>query len=92
MPGNAHDRAVTGVAGDLANKLLVSAGLDSWLRIWDFRAATCRAHVLLPAPASKLAFHPASSLAALACDDWVVRMCAPCAMPPGQLPGIWEWS
>ena len=58
----------------MSNKLLISVGLDSWLRIWDFRAASCRIQLALPSPASKLAFHPGSSLAALACDDWVIRM------------------
>jgi hypothetical protein len=34
----AHDGAVTGVAVDSCNRLMVSAGTDAVLRLWDFRS------------------------------------------------------
>ncbi len=44
-PVPAHSGAVVGCASDACNRLLVSAGLDGALRVWDFRAQTCKAEV-----------------------------------------------
>jgi U3 small nucleolar RNA-associated protein 21 len=69
-----HDSAVTGVSSDGCNKLLVSCGLDGHLRIWSFKAASLQSEVDCGSPLSSLRLHPASALAAVAGDDFVLRM------------------
>lgn len=70
----AHDGAVVGLAADSSNRLLVSASLDGHLRIWRFKALTQQADVALGAPATHLAMHPGSALAAVALDSRQVVM------------------
>lgn len=46
-PLPAHDGTVVGVASDSTNKLLVTAGSDGALRVWDFRKQKLRAELPL---------------------------------------------
>ncbi len=65
---------MVGLAADSSNRLLVSASLDGHLRIWRFKALTQQADVALGAPATHLAMHPGSALAAVALDSRQVVM------------------
>ena len=76
----AHGGAITGIAVNAGNTLLVTVGLDAYLRIWDFQCRALQNEIALFAPASRLAHHPGSDLVAVACDDLGLYMCAPCAM------------
>lgn len=72
---HAHDGAVFGLSSDMCNKYLVSAGLDSTLRVWNFSGKrTLRGEISTGSSVSKLAHHPATALVAAACDDLVIRM------------------
>ncbi|PNH00379.1 WD repeat domain-containing protein, partial [Tetrabaena socialis] len=70
----AHDGAVVGCASDATNRLMVSAGLDGVMRVWDFRTLALRAEVVLGGPAVRLVLHPNSGLAAVALADASIRM------------------
>lgn len=70
----AHAGAVVGLGADACNRLLVSAGFDGLLRVWDFKGLTCKAEVSLGGPASLLALHPGSCLAAVALADSSLRL------------------
>lgn len=70
----AHDSSVTGVAADACNKVLVSAGLDGRLCIWDFKQQRLQGQVAVGSAVGCMAHHPATSLVALAGDDLVLRM------------------
>eukprot|EP00198_Chlamydomonas_reinhardtii_P009303 XP_001698640.1 predicted protein [Chlamydomonas reinhardtii] len=66
--------AVVGVAADGSNRLLVSVGLDGLMRVWDFRTLQLKSQVSLGGPASRLALHPASGLAAVGLADSSIRL------------------
>jgi U3 small nucleolar RNA-associated protein 21 len=71
----AHEGLVAGLASDATNKLLVSAGGDdAALRVWDFRRLKLRAELALGSPATHVALHAGSSLAAVGCVDRGVRV------------------
>lgn len=70
----AHDGTVVGLASDSTNKLLVTAGADGALRVWDFRTQKLRAELPLGSAATHLQLHPGTGLAAVACVDRTVRM------------------
>ncbi|KAL6759017.1 WD40 repeat-like protein [Haematococcus lacustris] len=65
----AHDGPITGLGVDSCNRILVSTGLDGWLRLWDFKSLKLRCEVCVGSPVSRLALHPGTGLAAVACDD-----------------------
>lgn len=73
-PLPAHDGTVVGVASDSTNKLLVTAGADGALRVWDFRKQKLHAELPLGSSATHLVLHPGSGLAAVACVDRTVRL------------------
>ncbi|GIL66695.1 hypothetical protein Vafri_20180 [Volvox africanus] len=71
---NAHNGAVVGCAVDGSNRRLVSVGFDGVLRVWDFRTQSLAAEVALGSPATRLALHPVSGLAAVALTDGSLRL------------------
>lgn len=73
-PLPAHDGTVVGIASDCTNKLLVSAGSDGALRVWDFRTQKLRAELPLGSAASHMQLHAGTGLAAVVCVDRTVRM------------------
>jgi U3 small nucleolar RNA-associated protein 21 len=62
----AHDGAVVGVAVDARGRLLVSAGADGFVRVWDFRRQQLVAEAYAGAPIARMAMHPGSGLVAVA--------------------------
>ncbi|KAJ9507489.1 hypothetical protein QJQ45_006484 [Haematococcus lacustris] len=70
----AHNGPITGLGVDSCNRILVSTGLDGWLRLWDFRSLKLRCEVCVGTPVSRLALHPCTGLAAVACDDQQLRV------------------
>lgn len=65
---------MVGLASDSTNKLLVTAGSDGALRVWDFRKQKLVAELPLGAGATHLVLHAGSGLAAVACVDRVVHL------------------
>ncbi len=63
----AHDGAVTGVATDSTNTVVVTVGHDGWLRVWDFKRHGLLGQVNVGAPCVCLDLHPTSLLAGVAC-------------------------
>ena len=74
LRATAHDSSVTGLASDACNKVLVTAGLDGRLCMWDFKQQRLEAEVAVGCAVACLAHHPATSLVALAGDDLILRM------------------
>lgn len=72
---SAHCGAVTGLAADACNKNLVSGGLDGSLKFWDLKTRKMRGEMDLGSKIGCIAFHPTTSLVAIACDDGVIRLC-----------------
>ena len=70
----AHGSSVTGIAGDACNKVLVTAGLDGRLCMWDFKQQRLQGEVAVGSAVACMAHHPATSLVALAADDLLLRM------------------
>ena len=71
---HAHSKAITSLFSDNTNTILVSASLDSHLKIWDFNKSILVHSIKLPASISRMEFHNESRLVALVCDDLVVRV------------------
>jgi U3 small nucleolar RNA-associated protein 21 len=70
----AHQGAVTGIASDACNRLVVTTGLDGWVRMWDFKTRELMGEVKAGSAIAKIAHHPGSGLLAAACDDLTIRM------------------
>lgn len=73
-PLPAHDGTVVGVAVDSCNKLMVTAGSDAMLRIWDFKRQTLTAEISVGSPVTHMSLHSSSALLAVAGSDLVIRM------------------
>jgi U3 small nucleolar RNA-associated protein 21 len=69
-----HSSAVCGVASDLLNSTLVSVDSSGLVLFWDFETHEARSSLRLPSTASSLVLSRESGLAAVACDDFTVRV------------------
>lgn len=69
-----HACAVTGVGVDALNSTVVSADGDGWVLFWDFGTHAHKGGMRLASPAASLALHREAGLAAVACDDFGVRV------------------
>jgi U3 small nucleolar RNA-associated protein 21 len=69
-----HGASVYGVAVDVLNATLVSADAAGQVIFWDFTTHTAQHSLRMPAGVSALVLHRDAGLAALACDDAVVRV------------------
>lgn len=65
----AHDRQVTGVTVDSLDIILVSSGLDSKLRLWNFKTGTMLIENELSAPIKKIELHRENNLIAIALEN-----------------------
>ena len=72
---SAHCGAVTGLAADACNRNLVSGGLDGTLKFWNLKTRALRGEMDLGSKIGRIAFHPTTCLAAVACDDGTIRLC-----------------
>ena len=70
----AHDSSVTGLASDSFNQLLATCGLDGRLRVWGFKQQALQTDLEVGSTPTHLRLHAASMLAALVCDDRVLRL------------------
>ncbi len=72
--GARHVAAVTGVASDALNSVVVSVDGDGLVIWWDFSSHAPVAALRLPSGARALTLSRESGLAAVACDDFAVRL------------------
>lgn len=69
-----HDGRVTGVKVDNLDLVLVSGGLDSKLRLWNFKTGGMLLEIDLPSPIMKIELHRENNLCAVALDDGDIEM------------------
>lgn len=65
----AHDGPVTGLAVDGIDVVLVSAGKDSKLRLWNFKTGSILATKLCSSPIKKMILHRENNLLAVALEN-----------------------
>jgi U3 small nucleolar RNA-associated protein 21 len=63
-----------GISVDACNRSMVTAGIDGWLRVWDFKKRAMLMELEVGCAVNRLAAHAGSALVAVACDDLVLRM------------------
>lgn len=70
---NAHDGAVTGVAVNSVNSVVITTGKDNCIKFWKFPRKTQKSVLItclkLESSAAMLQLHRDSAMLALACDD-----------------------
>jgi U3 small nucleolar RNA-associated protein 21 len=71
-PAGGHRGAVRGLAIDSSQRLLVSAGHDGCVKLWDVHTRACIATLRTGSPVAKLAVAIDSALVAAACDDHAI--------------------
>ncbi|CAM6100981.1 unnamed protein product [Calypogeia fissa] len=70
----AHEGAIVGLACDATNTLLLSAGCDDQIKVWDFKVGELKSTITLGSTPVKIAYHPGNGLLAVASDDKVLRL------------------
>ncbi|ORY08146.1 Utp21-domain-containing protein [Basidiobolus meristosporus CBS 931.73] len=69
-----HTKAVTGIATDALNRIVVTGALDGMIKIWDFTTATVLHTIDLEAPITSVVLHHDSDLVGVVCDDLSIRV------------------
>ncbi|EWC44732.1 hypothetical protein DRE_06510 [Drechslerella stenobrocha 248] len=71
-----HAGAVTGLAVDSINKVLVSCGLDGFLKFWEFQTGLLQQQISFTerTACTALRVHRSSGLIAISCDDLGIRV------------------
>ncbi|KAL7276956.1 rRNA-processing protein utp21 [Rhizina undulata] len=69
-----HSKAVTGVAVDALNRVLISTGLDGKIKFWDFNKGVLEHELPWATAITKTKLHRPSELLAVACDDLCIRI------------------
>lgn len=71
-----HTGAVTGVAVDSVNKVLISCGLDGYIKFWEFKSGLLQHQISFVenTACTALRIHRSSALIAISCDDLGIRV------------------
>lgn len=69
-----HTKAITGIASDALNRVMMSCSLDGSVKFWDFHKGTLLSSTNLKVGITSLLFNGSSDLVALACDDFAIRL------------------
>ncbi|CAG8441205.1 6972_t:CDS:10 [Diversispora eburnea] len=69
-----HVKAISGLAGDSLNRILISSSLDGTVKIWDFNSAKLLHTINVISPITILKFHTMNDLLAIATDDLGIRV------------------
>ncbi|KJE98002.1 WD repeat domain-containing protein [Capsaspora owczarzaki ATCC 30864] len=72
--GSPHDGTVTGVAIDAVNEVVVTCGLDGFVKFWNFQNRRLIASHELDVPLTQLVLHRESGMVAVVGDDFSVRL------------------
>ncbi|KAI6132073.1 Utp21 specific WD40 associated putative domain-containing protein [Pisolithus croceorrhizus] len=68
------DRAITGLATDALNRVVIASTQDGTINFFDFHTAKLQHTLTLCAPISSINLHRSSGLLAAICDDMTVRV------------------
>ncbi|KAF3910388.1 hypothetical protein ABW20_dc0102170 [Dactylellina cionopaga] len=71
-----HVGAVTGLAIDSINKVLISCGLDGFVKFWEFKSGLLQQQISFTerTACTALRMHRSSGLIAVSCDDLGIRV------------------
>ncbi|KAI0224591.1 rRNA-processing protein utp21 [Massospora cicadina] len=70
----AHQRPVSAILPDGANRRFTTASIDGTLKVWDFSSFDLVSTIQLDSPVFHAVAHPDTCLVAAACDDGTVRV------------------
>ncbi|KAK9049733.1 hypothetical protein SSX86_031298 [Deinandra increscens subsp. villosa] len=71
---SAHDGEVVGVACDSTNSLMISAGYNGDIKIWNFKGRELKSKWEIGSTVVKIIYHRSNGLLATVTDDLVIRM------------------
>ncbi|KAK6347828.1 hypothetical protein TWF718_005652 [Orbilia javanica] len=71
-----HAGGVTGLAVDSVNKVLISCGLDGFVKFWEFKSGLLQQQISFTegTACTALRIHRSSGLIAISCDDLGIRV------------------
>ncbi|CAG8567238.1 8534_t:CDS:10 [Acaulospora morrowiae] len=69
-----HTKAISGLASDSNNRILISSSLDGTVKIWDFKTAKVLHIIKIMSPITSLKFHTENDLLAIVSDDLCIRV------------------
>ncbi|EPS38443.1 hypothetical protein H072_7811 [Dactylellina haptotyla CBS 200.50] len=71
-----HAGAVTGLAVDSVNKVMISCGLDGFVKFWEFKSGLLQQQISFTenTACTALRMHRSSGLIAISCDDLGIRV------------------
>ncbi|CAG8562427.1 22829_t:CDS:10, partial [Racocetra persica] len=69
-----HTKAISGIASDALNRIVISSSLDGTVKIWDFNTAKVKSTIEIESPISVLRFHTENDLLAIVSDDLCIRV------------------
>lgn len=70
----AHNGEVAGVACDSTNTIMISAGLNGDVKVWDFKGRELKSRWEIGCPMVKIVYHRYNGLLATVADDLVIRL------------------
>jgi len=71
---NAHNGSVVGLSTDLYNQIVVSAGYDGFLHVWDFQSYFLKFKTNIRNSITALEHSKYTSLIAVSTDDFIIRL------------------
>ncbi|CAG8553203.1 11305_t:CDS:10, partial [Acaulospora colombiana] len=69
-----HAKAISGLASDSLNRILISSSLDGTIKIWDFNTAKNLHTIKIMSPVTTIKFHTENDLLAIVSDDLCIRV------------------
>lgn len=70
----AHNGEVVGVACDSTNTIMISAGFNGDVKVWDFKGRELKSRWEVGCPMVKIVYHRYNGLLATVADDLVIRL------------------
>ncbi|XP_038987551.1 WD repeat-containing protein 36 [Phoenix dactylifera] len=70
----AHNGEVVGVACDATNSIMISAGYQGDIKVWDFKSRELRSRWEVGCGVTKIVYHRTNGLLATVADDMVLRL------------------
>ncbi|KAH6765883.1 transducin family protein / WD-40 repeat family protein [Perilla frutescens var. hirtella] len=70
----AHNGEVVGVACDSTNAIMISAGFNGDVKVWDFKGRELKSRWEIGCPMVKIVYHRYNGLLATVADDLVIRL------------------
>ncbi|KAL5540737.1 hypothetical protein UlMin_044060, partial [Ulmus minor] len=70
----AHDGEVVGIACDSTNTLMISAGYQGDIKVWDFKGCVLKSRLEVGSSVVKIVYNRLNGLLATVADDLVIRL------------------